>query len=55
MLKFEKWFHPRVHVEIVKKNYETSARVTSYSAKIPSRYFPNTSPENYHYINLLVF
>lgn len=55
MLELGKWFHPSVHVETVKENYKTSVRITSYSAEIPSRYFPNSSSEHYYYINPLAF
>ena len=54
MLKFEKWFHLNDHVEIIKENYKTSTRISSNSTKIPSKYLPNTNPEHYHYINMLI-
>jgi len=55
MLKFAKWFHPSDHVEVIEEQYKTSARITSNSAKFPSKYLLNTSLEHYHYSNMLVF
>jgi hypothetical protein len=36
-------FHPSHHVKVIKEHYTTSARITSISAKFPSKYHLHTS------------